>query len=257
VNADAITDALVQDGDRLATTIDGAFTQSSGDAGLLITGVAFPTLNGVLTVRTTAKADDVNRLLDVAARQGLPHSLLMRPGCSAGLVELVKARGFVEDESIPLMAMERDLERVREAASRPDLEIRLLEPNEAGLHAAIGAEGFDAPLEAFERLIAPAALRLPGFRAYVGFAEGEPVTTAVGSTIGDYVGIFDVATPERYRGRGYGSAVTAHAALDGFESGAAYAYLQSSPMGFKIYERLGFETLEVWSVWVSVPLSRS
>ena len=257
MDADAVTDALVQDGDRLVTTIDGAFTQRSGDAGLLITGVPFPTLNGVLTIRTSAKADDVDRLLDVAAGQGLPHSLLLRPGCNQELVELVKARGFVEDESIPLMAMERDVEPIREAADHPDLAIRQLEPDEARLHASIGAEGFEAPIEAFERLIAPAALRLPGFRAYVGFADGEPVTTAVGSTIGHYVGVFDVATPERHRGRGYGRAVTARAMLDGFGSGAAHAYLQSSPMGFRIYERLGFRTLEVWSVWVSGPPSHS
>jgi N-acetylglutamate synthase len=257
VNADAVTDALVQDGDRLVTTIDGAFTQSSGDAGLMITRVAFPTLNGVLTIRSTAKAEDVDRLLDVAADQGLPHSLLLRPGCSPELVELVKARGFVEDESIPLMAMERDVESIREAANHPDITIRQLDPEEAGLHALIGAEGFEAPREAFERLVSPAALRLSGFRAYVGLADGEAVTTAVGSTTGKYVGIFDVATPDRHRGRGYGRAVTARAALDGFESGAAYAYLQSSPMGFKVYERLGFRTLETWSVWVSGSPSHS
>ena len=256
MNSDSVTDALVKDGNLLVTTIDGAYTRSSGDAGLMITGVPFPTLNGVLTIRRSATADDVGRLLDVAAGEGLPHSLLLRPGCSPELVELVKARGFVEDESIPLMAMERDTVPVRMAVDHPDLVIRRLESEEARLHASICAEGFDAPLEAFERLVAPATLRVPGFRAYVGLAGGEPVTTAIGSTIGDYVGIFNVATPERHRGRGYGRAVTARAVLDGFEAGASYAYLQSSPMGFRIYERLGFRALETWSVWISPP-SRS
>lgn len=257
MNADAVTDALVQDGDRLVSTIPGAFTQRSGDAGLLITGVAFPTLNGVVTIRTSVKADDVNRLLDVAAGQGFPHSLLLRPGCNPEVVELVKARGFVEDESIPLMAMDRDVVRIRDAANHPELAIRQLKPEESRLHASIGAEGFEAPVEAFERLIAPATLRLPGFRAYVGLADGEHVTTAVGSTIGQFVGVFDVATPERHRGRGYGRAVTARAVLDGFEAGASYAYLQSSPMGLKIYESLGFRTLETWRVWVSGSPSHS
>ena len=247
----------MRDGDRLVVTIDGAYTRTSGDAALLVTGVPFPTLNGVLTFRRSAQRNDVVRLLDVVAATGLPHALSIRPGCEVDFAAVAQARGLVADEPIPLMAMERDVDAVRKAAQHPEMTIRQLEPREAGIHASIGAEGFDAPREAFERLISPAAMALTGFRAYVGTAHGEHVTTAVGSTLGEYVGIFDVATPERHRGHGYGKAVTARAVLDGFGDGATCAYLQSSPMGFKIYERIGFRTLETWSVWVSGSPSHS
>jgi predicted GNAT family acetyltransferase len=86
--------------------------------------------------------------------------------------------------------------------------------------------------------------------------DGVPVTTALSSAFGDYVGIFNVATPSRHRRRGYGAAITARAVLDGFEGGASFAYLQASAIGLKVYEQLGFQTLEVWRTWVSAP-SRS
>ena len=41
------------------------------------------------------------------------------------------------------------------------------------------------------------------------------------------------------------------AVLDGFNAGASVAYPQSSPMGLRVYERLGFQTLETWSVWIT------
>lgn len=251
MNADVVTDALIRDGDRLIRVIEGASMQVAGEASLLITGVRVPTLNGVFTLRPSATVADVARLLDIAAATGLPHSLQLRPGCSDELVELARARGLVEDEAVPLMAMERALERVRDASRHPEMTIRLLEPDECGIHIAISAEAFQSPPEAFERLVTPAVMRLPGHRTYVGTAAGEAVTTAIGSTFGDYVGIFDVATPERYRGRGFGAAVTARAVLDGYEAGASLAYLQSSAMGLKVYERIGFRTLEVWPTWIT------
>ena len=46
--------------------------------------------------------------------------------------------------------------------------------------------------------------------------------------------------PDRgYRGRGFGSALTARAAWDGFAGGARFAFLQSSDMGHAVYGRLG------------------
>jgi N-acetylglutamate synthase len=228
-----------------------------GDAGLLVTGVPVAILNGVLTRRKSATPGDVAYLLDIVAAPGIPHRLTLRPGCSPKLIDLARTRGMVEIESLPLMAMQGDVSALREAANHQDLSIRMLEPDEAGIHARLSAEAFQAPIATSERLVPPAALRRPGARAYLGTVDGEPVTTALGYSDGDYVGIFGVATPLRHRGRGYGAAVTARAVLDGFEAGASVAYLQSSPLGFRIYERLGFRTLETWSVWVSGPPSRS
>jgi N-acetylglutamate synthase len=75
----------------------------------------------------------------------------------------------------------------------------------------------------------------------LAYANGQPVSAALGLVTGDAVGVFDVATPPEYRRKGYGGWVTAHAVRAGLESGASFAYLQSSEMGLGVYQVLGFE----------------
>jgi GNAT superfamily N-acetyltransferase len=129
--------------------------------------------------------------------------------------------------------------------------IRELVPAEAHLHAQAAAAGFEMPVEPLLSLMTPAYLELPGVRCYLGEVDGQPVTTGLGVTLGFYVGISDIATLPAHRRRGYGAAVTARAVADGLAAGATWAWLQSSELGYPVYERLGFRTAEVWSCWLS------
>ncbi|MGO9583822.1 MAG: hypothetical protein ACLP36_13570 [Acidimicrobiales bacterium] len=45
--------------------------------------------------------------------------------------------------------------------------------------------------------------------------------------------------------------MTARVASDGLAAGAKWAWLQSSPEGYRVYERLGFRTLERWDFWTT------
>ena len=62
--------------------------------------------------------------------------------------------------------------------------------------------------------------------------------------------LFNIATVPADRGRGYGAAVTARAVSDGLAAGASWSWLQSSPSGYRVYERLGYQAIESWQVWV-------
>lgn len=258
LTADRVTSALVGALEQMVKGLGAdAFIRYQGDAALLVSGVPFPTMNGVLTMRTSVSARDVDELLDDPALRSIIHCVQIRPGCSRGLTDLAATRGMHEEESIPLMAMASATRELENAARLDGLAIRTIDPAEARVHATIAADAFEVPVEVFDSFATPGVLALAGFRTYVGLVDGVPVTTAIGVRGGDYVGIFDVATPAAYRGRGYGAAVTARATLDGFASGAAFAFLQSSEMGYGVYERLGFKNLEAWSVWLSGSPSRS
>jgi predicted GNAT family acetyltransferase len=87
---------------------------------------------------------------------------------------------------------------------------------------------------------------LEGLEYYLGRVEGRDVATAIGYRLEGTVGIFNVATPREHRGRGYGAAVTAEAARDGFSAGAELAWLQSSAIGESVYRRLGFREVETY-----------
>jgi N-acetylglutamate synthase len=112
-------------------------------------------------------------------------------------------------------------------------------------------EGFGAPPEIFAPLYTPEVVEVEGLEIYVGRAGEVDVTTGVGFTVGDAVGIFTVATPPAHRGRGYGAAVTACAALEGFAAGAKFAFLQSSALGYRVYERLGFREVERYVLYTA------
>lgn len=59
--------------------------------------------------------------------------------------------------------------------------------------------------------------------------------------VGDvFMQIYNVATSEAYRRRGIGSAVMAHAVLEGQAAGGRLAVLQSSEMEQGVYRSLGF-----------------
>jgi GNAT superfamily N-acetyltransferase len=153
------------------------------------------------------------------------------------------------DSDIPVMVLASAAELPR--PDQGDLLIELLDPKQAALHAQLAAVGFDAPLEAFLQLTTPAVLGRSGVRTYIGKIDGEPVATGVGVSIEDHVGIFNVATLPAHRRHGYGAAITSRAVRDGLDRGARWAWLQSTPDGYGIYEKLGFRPLESWECWIA------
>ena len=144
-----------------------------------------------------------------------------------------------------------DGSRLEAAQQVVGLAIRQLSADEAGLHAAVAARGFEAPEELFTQLMTSSVLGRPGLRCYVGEFDGEPVTTGLGAALGPSVGVFNIATPVEHRGHGFGAAITARAVSDGFADGAKWSFLESSVAGYNVYTRLGFATVERWDCWVT------
>ena len=208
-----------------------------------------PTLNGVWAYRKDAERGAVARLLELVAHAGMPHCLQYASECTGELSGLAEERGMRRDVDIPLMALTTQGELPR--CDSGDLVIEVLDPKQAAVHAELAAAGFNAPVDAFLGLMTPAVMGRPGVRAYVGSVDGEPVATGVGVCLENHVGIFNVATLPSHRRRGYGAAITERAVRDGLDRGARWAWLQSSPAGYSVYEKLGFKTQESWECWIS------
>lgn len=88
---------------------------------------------------------------------------------------------------------------------------------------------------------------------HLGLDRDGPVTGACGYLCGDVGGVYSVATPVEFRGRGYAAAVTATAANHLFDLGASRVVLQSSTLGFGVYQRLGFRVYDHYERFVVTP----
>ena len=248
IGAAVAAGALIDTWHYLASAVPGGWARRTGAGVAAVTGVALPTLNGVWVQNVDADADDVTDLLDQVAATGLPHCLQFRPGATDRLAKLAASRGMAHLEDIPLMVIE-DRDHLKATQAVVGLAIRQLLPDEAPLHANVAAAGFELPSEMFLQLMTPALLAAPGVHCYLGETDAQPVTTGLGVELGSYVAIFNIATPPEHRRHGYGAAVTAHAVVDGIAAGAQWSWLQSTADGYKVYERLGFRTIEAWPCW--------
>jgi len=225
-----------------ATLPDGTYVEEAGVARARM-GLPVPAFNGVWGVSRQVRAVDVLEAVDEFASGSLPWNVQLRPGYPAELDDALKARDLVCTEDVPFMVLP-DIATVP-APATPDMrEVVSFEDVDAAL--SLIQRGFEMPLELCRGLFPIRSMFLPGTTTWIAH-DGRDVSTALSTVHGDMCGIFNVATPAERRGHGYGRAVTAQAIA---ESGARSAYLQSSPMGYKVYEGLGFYTAERWRQWM-------
>jgi hypothetical protein len=193
------------------------------------------------TDEASALADLPDALDDVRAA-GVAPAVVGREHVDARVLDAARDLGLTHEERIPGMAVSRD--RFTQVESRSAIDCRLVGSDAELLDVALDvtARGFGAPREFFASLFA-SGMQAEGLEVWVAFADGVPVSTATGLTRGAAVGVFDVATPEEHRRKGYAAIITARAVESGFAAGAGSAFLQSSEMGFGLYEALGVRTV--------------
>jgi GNAT superfamily N-acetyltransferase len=243
---EAVAESFIDCLRLLADAAELGWVRRTGGVTSVLTKVPVATLNGVWATAAGARPEEIDAGLDEVATHGLPYCIQARPQCHAAAAEVAKRRAMVAAPEIPLMAAVGPV-----SVTEPrELAIRRLEVGESRLHAELAGAAFEAPPDLFATIITDSTLALPTVRGYVGEVGGIPVATAVAATIGDAVAVFNVATAAEHRGRGYGAAVTARAIGDGRAAGATWSWLQSTEPASRVYERLGFATLEQWSCWL-------
>ena len=117
------------------------------------------------------------------------------------------------------------------------------------LVAQVTAEAFEAPYEQVERAMGAPAQSLPGVQYFVAYDKGVPVSCAVTTRIGPYVGFWDVATLSSRWRQGAGTAVLKFA-IDFHAAEAGLYFLTASDAGRALYERCGFTAVEMSPYWL-------
>jgi GNAT superfamily N-acetyltransferase len=81
------------------------------------------------------------------------------------------------------------------------------------------------------------------WRHFVGRIDGSAVACATTFFASGVVGLYFVCTSPDARRRGVGAAISRTALVDARDDGMRVGVLGSSPMGQRVYERLGFRTV--------------
>jgi GNAT superfamily N-acetyltransferase len=175
-------------------------------------------------------------------------SITTRPDTEAFAASAIDAFGLTPaPRPDPLMML--PLTGTSVSAYPADFVIQRVDVNEIDALVDLAAEGFEMPRWMAELTNTPALLSSPTAATYFGKVDGVAVAMGVGARYGDVVGLFSICTLPAYRGRGYGAAITERIGADAFVQGCSLAYLQSSPMGQPVYERLGYTTIETWTTY--------
>ena len=219
------------------------FERRDGYDFLVCPEVPIPQFSGVWPLDDAA-APSLEGTLSEIEEMGLPYSVQLRAGATPAFGTEARRLGLTSNEKLPGMVA-----RPGELASPDATELQIVRIATADGMAqalAVAAAGFGAPADLLAPVYMLEFLELDSSAYYLGRVDGHDVSTSVGFTVEDAVGVFNVATPPEHRGHGYGAALTAQAARDGFAAGAELAWLQSSAMGHSVYRRLGFRDVETY-----------
>ena len=155
----------------------------------------------------------------------------------------LEAHGFRFETGSPGMAV--DLKIVPESVPVPEgYQIQQVEDTESmktWLKIFLSGYGFPPDWEAPSLDFMLAALSDPNGMSYLAFVHDQPVAVSTIFYRAGVAGIYSVATLKEWRGKGLGAAVTLHPLLDARAKGYRVGTLQSSVMGFKVYQHLGFK----------------
>jgi ribosomal protein S18 acetylase RimI-like enzyme len=157
-------------------------------------------------------------------------------------IDPLVAHGFLYDRSTPGMAT--DLESSQTSGRTPN-DLNIVTVNDQAIlrqwvHTFM--QGYGLPEsweEPYFRLLASLGTDLP-CRYYLGYVRDQPLAASTLFLGGGVAGVYNVSTLPAARGQGIGSALTLAALNDARLLDYRVGVLQSSEMGYGVYQRLGF-----------------
>jgi predicted GNAT family acetyltransferase len=243
---DQLDDAAAVDRNFVATFralsdgVEGALVRTIGRVPVAATMLPLAFFNAAFVAEPLPDgARDLEDAVTLLRELGVPFTVHLRSDLEPATRTAADGLGLAWTGTLPGMAM-----RPRPAPDAPaGLTIRrATTAAELADHRAVAAAAFGMSPDLVARLMPSALLGNPAVRVYVGLEDGLPVASSLAFRTGEIVGIYNVATLDVCRGRGYGTAMTWAAIADAAPD-VEVAILQASAPGRPVYERMGFRTV--------------
>ncbi|GEM45041.1 GNAT family N-acetyltransferase [Deinococcus cellulosilyticus] len=226
------------------------------DLAYRIGGFPIAALNSV--VRSIFDESDatqrIDEVLSIFEQRNLPLNWVITPESRpVDLTERLMEKGFRKGSN--LIAMGRSLEGLPALDLPQDFRIeevrtdRLLDQ-----WARVGQVSYHLPPQAVQVRIRQFTRLLESdlwpVKLYVGFAGDEAVCTSGVRLTPQSAGIYFVGTLPEHTRKGYGHLITLKPLIDARQIGHQMAVLMATPEGLKVYERLGFEQVGVFQMYI-------
>ena len=241
--------------ETIASRVPGGIVHRQGGVAALLTGMGVRLFNQILVEDETATEAALAAAVDLARSRSAPWVVNLRVGDDDRAAAMAARLGLVcatSDSWMPAMALADAALPVRGPRHLP-AGLEIVRATDAAVvtdHAMVAAEGFGMPEDMVRLVLGPEAWLQPDVALYTGYLDGAPVVAGLGIRSGPTIGVYNIATVEAARRRGYGEAITRRVIADGVAAGATVAILQSSAMGRAVYERIGFRLVAEYSGWV-------
>jgi ribosomal protein S18 acetylase RimI-like enzyme len=213
------------------------------------TPLAHPWFSGVLSLQPPApdETETIHKTIAYFKANGVRVFIFtwwLSPGAEEWGRQL-ETGGFKFNNDPPGMVVE--LAQLNESIRTPDgLKITRVETAEVmETWAHVFTQGYGLPLEwESDVLDSMVATSLDGPQsAYLAIVDEAPASAAALFLGAGVAGIYNVGTLPEWRGKGIGAAITLQPLVEARSQGYRIGSLQSSEMGYKVYERLGFREM--------------
>jgi ribosomal protein S18 acetylase RimI-like enzyme len=225
-------------------------------ATIALTPTRAPQLNNVMEARFPRR-EAAARVAQVAAAMRAKRPTwgwVVHPADKrAGLEPLLRREGL--SPALVLRAMALDIQGHVPAARPESLEVRRVSrPSEVGPYLDTVGRAFRDPpstVAAWKRMeralgVSPRSPR----QMFLGTVGGRPVASAMLLVAGRSAGLYNIGVLKRYRGRGFGRAMTEAAVAEGRRRGCALATLYATADGARLYRSMGFQDVGRVDIWV-------
>jgi hypothetical protein len=235
----------------------GSLLTNDGGSFRFVSGEPHPFGNFLFLERGLSHSE-IPRLVEPLLQCHAPSAVLAPGTARQEIAECLAACGFDPVGAMPAMAVAID--RLPETPLPPGYQFgRIVTAVDAAAWTAAFAEGYEIP-PGLSRHFSPETVAHESGSAaalqYFGIQhKGRLVATSCMFLHGGVAGIYSVATIPSERGRGLGATMTAEPLRSVQSLGYRVAVLQSSPMGFPLYRRLGFAAHGSINMYVRIPKS--
>lgn len=219
------------------------------DCRWFMSGISHPFLNAVKLVKfnSTELDNRIDATLQAFTSRNLPMTWWVGPASEpTNLGQALKTHGLKLDDELPGMAL--NLEEMENLVPPDELTIERVSNSEVmQRYRTAFKNGYGLPdifADFFMKLYSAQGFDETASRHYfLGEVNGEPVACSTLYLGAGVAGIYAVGTAPEHRGKGYGTAISAHALRHAYAKGYHVGILQSTKAGLSIYNHMGFKEI--------------